>query len=192
MNGWTGRFRQALLVFLLAGPAYADGEFLQLDIGRENQGAVASMVRGPLSFGLNYTDYDSGRIASLNVKYALPLNSPFTVRIGPSVAYQRDDGDQSRVRAGLGLVVERYSPTPFGSTFLLADLNTINQSWFVLGQVTFAPSNFGLELSRGGSNTYHETTLALQKRLTDSPVSLRLGYRFSSREAFAGFSVNTF
>jgi hypothetical protein len=50
----------------------------------------------------------------------------------------------------------------------------------------------GIELSRGGSKTYHETTLALQKSLSGDPVSLRLGYKLSSDKVFAGFSINTF
>ena len=45
---------------------------------------------------------------------------------------------------------------------------------------------------KGGSETYYETTLAVQKRLSGGPVSLRLGYKLSSDEVFAGFSINTF
>ena len=49
-----------------------------------------------------------------------------------------------------------------------------------------------MELSRGGSDSYRETTLAFQKRIADGPLSVRLGYKLTSDEVFAGFSINTF
>ena len=49
-----------------------------------------------------------------------------------------------------------------------------------------------MELSRGGSDDYTETTLAVSRRIEGSPISLRAGWRFDGEEAFLGFSVNTF
>ncbi|GHG11409.1 hypothetical protein [Paracoccus aerius] len=173
-------------------PAAADGEFLQADVGRSTQSAVATVVRGPVSYGLNVSKYEDGRSGAANVTYALPIDAPATLRLGPSLGFQEDDDEDSEVTVGLRLVAERYVPADFGSAYLLGDFSTVNRSWFLLGQLTYAPADIGIELSRGGSETYHETTLAVQKRLTGSPVSLRIGYKISSDELFAGFSINTF
>lgn len=174
-------------------PAAADGEFLQADIGGDTQSAVATVVRGSVSYGLNFSKYEDGRSGAASVTYALPIDAPATLRLGPSLGFQDDDDDEgTEVTVGLRLVAERYVPADFGSAYLLGDFSTVNRSWFLLGQLTYAPGDIGIELSRGGSETYHETTLAVQKRLTGSPVSLRIGYRISSDELFAGFSINTF
>ena len=173
-------------------PAAADGEFLQVDVGERTQSAVATMVRGQFSYGLNFSKYEDGRSGAASLTYALPINAPATLRLGPSLGFQDDEDEGSDVTAGLRLVAERYVPTDFGSAYFLGDFSTVNRSWFLLGQLTYAPADIGIELSRGGSETYHETTLAVQKRLSGGPVSLRLGYKLSSDEVFAGFSINTF
>lgn len=196
MAVWTKPAGLTALAFGLAwglgGPAAADGEFLQADIGRRTQSAVATVVRGPFSYGLNFSKYEDGRSGAASVTYALPVNVPATLRLGPSLGFQDDKDEDREVTAGLRLVAERYVPTDFGSAYFLGDFSTVNRSWFLLGQVTYAPTSIGIELSRGGSENYHETTLAVQKRLSKGPVSLRLGYKLTSEEFFAGFSINTF
>ncbi|MFN3525155.1 MAG: hypothetical protein ACK4YU_03620 [Paracoccus sp. (in: a-proteobacteria)] len=191
-------FRQKLggaggLWVLLTAQAMADGYFLQADVGGRNQTAVATASRDALSYGLSISDYDGGRSGAVSLTYALPPVRGAVVKLGPTVGLRRTDDDSGTdVTPGVKATVERYTPTSFGATYLLADVSSVHRSWFVLGQVSFAPANIGLELSRGGSDDYRETTLAMQKRLSDTPFSLRLGYKLSSDELFAGFSVNTF
>ncbi|MFZ3585375.1 hypothetical protein ACOI1H_25140, partial [Loktanella sp. DJP18] len=93
---------------------------------------------------------------------------------------------------GVKAVAERYVSTTFGSLYLLADVNSIDRSWFMLSQVSFAQPDFAIELSQGESTSYAERSIAIAKRLTGSPLSLRVGYRFESSVIFAGFSINTF
>ncbi len=47
-------------------------------------------------------------------------------------------------------------------------------------------------LCPGGSENYHKTSLAVQKRLPVGLFSLRLGHNLSLDGLFAGFSINTF
>lgn len=172
--------------------AAADGAFLQTDVSGRTQSFVASVSRGDLSYGLNLSNYADGRSGAVNAAVAFPVEGVATVRLGPTIGFKRDDDGERDVEAGARMAIERWTATSFGSTYVLADASTVHRAWFLLGQVTFAPSNWGIELSRGGSDDYHETTLAVQRRIGDGPVSLRLGYKISSEELFAGFSINTF
>jgi hypothetical protein len=182
----------ACLAAAAAPAAAADGFFAQADIGDRTQSAVATASRGALSYGTTLSNYEGGRSGTTFLAYTLPLEAPATVRLGPAVGLRRSDGEAREVEAGLRVAVDRWSATPFGSVYGLAEASSVHRSWFLLGQVTFAPANIGVELSRGGSEDYHETTLAVQKRLGEGPVSLRLGYKLSSDEIFAGISINTF
>lgn len=188
---WTIGASAGLACFL-AQAAAADGYFLQGDAGATTQSVVASGSRGSLSFGMNLVNYEDGRSGAISLTHALPLADVAVMKVGPSIGFEHKRDEGNDVQAGLKLSLERYTPTSFGSTYLLADANSVHQSWFLLGQVTFAPYNFGIELSRGGSDSYHETTLAFQKRIADRPLSVRLGYKLTSEEVFAGFSINTF
>lgn len=173
--------------------AAADGYFLQSDVGEETQSVVGTMARGSLNYGFNLTNYEGGHSGSVSATYTLPLGTVAVMKVGPTIGYEYEqDDDSDDLALGLKLSLERYTPTSFGSTYFLADASSVHRSWFLLGQVTFTPGNVGLELSRGGSDTYHETTFTVQKRLSDGPVSLRVGYKLSSDEIFAGFSINTF
>lgn len=176
----------------LVQPVLADGELLQVDIGNQTQTAVGAVSRGSFAYGISYANYEDGRSGSVSVAYALPLNTPVSLKVGPTVGYQDDDGEGDDFEAGLRLVADRYFPTGFGSAYFLGEASTVYNSWFLLTQVTYAPADLGIELSRGASETYSETTVAVQKRLAGSSVSLRVGYKLSSEELFAGFSINTF
>ncbi len=144
-------------------------------------------------FGGNAVTFDGGRAYGLSATYRLPFGQDFaTVRLGPSLGLVYEDGRDKNFEAGLKIVAERYIPTDFGSVFLLADVNSIEHSWFVLSQVNLSQPDIGIELSRGASDTYAETSVALSKKLPGRPVSLRLGYRFDAEEFFAGVSINTF
>lgn len=189
--------RCALGLMLLAGPAAADGEFLQFDLSEKTTVGVASIARDAFSFGGAYVDYDGGRSLVLHALYAVPLgegSSPTTVRIGPSLGFIDEDvvSGGPDAELGLKLAVERYQPTAFGGLFLLADMNTIDSAWFALAQAQLSGPGISVELSAGGSDSYEETTLAVSRRFGTSPVSLRAGYRFDADELFLGLSYNTF
>lgn len=173
--------------------ARADGAFLQLDLSQSTSNATMSIARGPLTFGAGAVDYDGGRAYRVSATYKLPFGQDVaTVKVGPSVGLVVADDAEDTVDLGLNLVAERYIPTDFGSVFLLADFDTNESAWFVLAQGTNARFGLSVELSHGESDNYAETSIALAKRLSDSPVSLRLGYRLKANEIFAGVSINTF
>ena len=181
-----------LATLLLAQPALADGYFLQGDLGRENRSVVGALSQGPLTYDMALTDYGTGKSGSASVTYAIPLKAPAVIKIGPAVGVLDDDDDERDVETGVKLSMERYAATGFGSVYVMGNASTVHQSWFLLGQVTFAPSNVGIELSRGGSETYRETTVTVQNRLGDGPLSLRAGYKIDAEQMFVGLSINTF
>jgi hypothetical protein len=182
----------ALVVAARPAPGWADGEFAQLDVSASTTGGVASVQRGSLTFGGVVTIPDGDPSATLSATQALnlPVSWAPTLRVGPALGLSGED--LADVEAGLRLSAERYTGTDWGSVYGLADLGTIDRSWFILGQVGLAKTRLTFELSHGASDEYEETTLAVSRRLRDSPVSLRSGYRFDAGEVFIGVSVNTF
>ncbi|WP_234990189.1 hypothetical protein [Roseivivax lentus] len=181
------------MLAMIARPAGADGTFLQADRSFSAFDAVATVTRGRLSFGASYNDYDGGALAGTSLVYAFPIRDFATLKAGPAISISRDDGDGfDDPQAGIKLVLDRYTPTSFGAVYLLGEFNSIENAWFGLVQTSLGASGFSFEVSRGFSDTYDETTLALNQRIGGGPGSLRLGYRFVAEEAFFGFSVNTF
>lgn len=180
------------LCVCLSQQAAADGYFLQADLGGQTQGLVAASSTGAISYGFNAVKYEGGRAGAISVTHAWPLGDIATIKAGPTIGFEREDGQGTDIAGGAKASIERYSPSSFGATYVLADFSTVNDSWFLLTQATFQAPGVSVELSRGGSNFYHETTVALQKNLSDSPFKLRLGYKVSSEELFAGIAVNTF
>ncbi len=176
----------------LGQPVFADGYFLQADVGDETQSLVATAATGALNFGLNLSNYDDGSSAVTSLTYALPLDDVAVLKLGPSVGVLHENGTWESPELGAKLSLERYLGTSFGSVYGLAEFNSIDNAWFLLGQLTFQQPGLSLELSRGGSDSYHETTVAVQKKLSDGPMSLRAGYKLSSEEFFIGFNINTF
>lgn len=146
------------LACLLAQAAAAEGYFLQGDPGARTQSVVASANRGSLNYGMNLSNYEDGHSGAISLTYGRSLADVAVVKVGPTIGFQHEQDKGDDVQAGLKLLLERYTPTSFGSIYLLADASSVHQSWFLLGQVTFAPGNFGVELSRGGSDSYRETT----------------------------------
>ncbi|WP_395539548.1 hypothetical protein [Neotabrizicola sp. sgz301269] len=185
------KFRPALaaaaLLVATGNAALADGTFFQVDIAGQTQTVVASGVWGRFGAEVAASKYEGGHDTGAALSFGIPLGSA-TLRIGPSIGWSDDRGTQT----GGKVALENYSPTSFGGLYALGFYNTVDDAWFLLGQVSHGASGFGLELSRGGSDNYHETTVALQKRLGGGDLSLRGGYKFDSEEAFIGFSVNTF
>lgn len=180
-----------LVAVLSATPAVADGTFLQFDAGPVNQGLVGSVATGNLGFGLAVSNYEDGRSAVLSATYGFDLGQIGTLKVGPAFGIRKDDGSPTETDIGARLSLERYIATGFGGIFGLAEVSTIDDAWFVLGQVSWN-SGFGIELSSGASDTYSETTIALSQRLGDGPLRLRLGYRTEDREVFFGISYSTF
>lgn len=146
---------------------------------------------GPWGFSLNLSGYEDGRSADLGATYGIDLGGVATLKIGPALSFERNFVAGDEVQIGGRLSLERYAPTRFGSIYGLADISSINNSWFMLGQLTL-DRGLGFALSRGGSDSYTETTAAIQQQLGGGPVRLRLGYRFEDDEIFLGISVNTF
>ena len=193
----AGRVSTALLACLVATiapvAARADGEFAQVDVSNSTIGATASIQRGTLTFGGVITLPDGDPSATLSLTQALPLpaESGFpTLRVGPTLGLTGED--LSNFEVGVRLMGERYVGTDWGNVYGLVDLGSIDRSWFVLGQVGLRAPGLTLELSRGGSDEYSEATIAVSKRLPNSPVSLRTGYQFEAGEVFVGMSFNTF
>ncbi|SER48793.1 hypothetical protein SAMN04490244_101233 [Tranquillimonas rosea] len=190
------RISSVLVLLALAShpsDSQADGSFWQVDLAPGSVSAVASVVRGDLTYGAVYSNTDGSAAAIASVGYAFPLRDWATVKFGPSLGATRDEGEPlDDVEPGLKATVDRYAPTEFGALYLLAEVNTIDRSWFALAQASFGSEGFSAEISRGGSDTYDEASLAFNKRIEEAPLSLRAGYRFFAREVFVGFSVNTF
>lgn len=176
---------------ILPATALADGFFGQADLGHEASGGVLSVQRGSLTGTLNATRYEGGKELTASLLYSLPVTG-FGLKIGPTFGWQWSDGEDREAHGGARLVIDRYRPASFGSTFFLADLSSLNQSWFLLVQMNLDRPGLGIELSRGGSDSYHETTLAIRKDIADSPWALRAGYKFDTEAAFLGVSINTF
>ncbi len=132
--------------------AQADGYILQADAGKETQGLVAAYARGAVNYGFNFSEYEDGRSIVASVTYAFPLGDVATAKFGPSLGTQREVGGWSDAELGVKLSLERYTATSFGGVFTLAKLNTIDNAWFFLGQLSLDRSGYGIELSRGGSD----------------------------------------
>ncbi|WP_052362622.1 hypothetical protein [Falsirhodobacter sp. alg1] len=191
----TTRFTASGVFFslaMLASPALADGEFVQSDIAKDTRSFVGAVSRDAWSFGGNATRYDGGRSGGVQVTYGVPLAGIVTAHVGPTIGFENPDDDDTEYDIGALASLDRYVTTGFGGVYGLAQVSTIYDAWFVLGQISFADSGFGIELSSGGSESYSETTIALQKRFTGTPVSLRTGYKTDAKEYFIGFSFNTF
>lgn len=189
---WIRRLAGAMSIACFAQLALADGYFLQTDVGNDTQSIVATASTRALNFGVNLSSYEGGRSAITSFTYAFPVGEVAVLKIGPSVGVLRENGVWGSPELGAKLSVERYAATPFGSIYGLAEANSIDHAWFLLGQLTLQQPGLSFELSRGGSDSYLETTIAVQKKLSDGPVSLRFGYKLSSEEFFIGFNINTF
>ena len=80
----------------------------------------------------------------------------------------------------------------FGSVYFLAEMNSVDNAAFLLGQIGLSTPGMSFEISYGDSDSYSETTIAVAKRIPLGPVSLRAGYRFRAEEIVFGLSFNTF
>lgn len=180
--------------FGLAGTSsvLADGEFVQFDFAPGASTVVGSVVRGPIGVALGWSEYDSGSAFSANATYSfgLPaLGDGALLRVGPSVRLDQD----KELDLGAKVVFERWSPTKWGGLFFLADYNTIQNEYLVLGELSHGLSGLNASFAaQGGDNGFRENTLVLGYLIPESCVRLRLGYRFEAQQVLIGFSVNTF
>ena len=173
--------------------SWADGSFLQADLSPTAAGTVAAVERGQLTYSGVYSDTDGNAAATASLGYRIPLGAIAALKIGPSVGATKDKGEAfGGPELGLRAAVDRYTPTSFGAVYLLGEVNTIDNAWFSLAQVSLGQTGLSAEVSRGGSDTYDEAALGVNARIGDGPVSLRAGYRLFAEEAFIGVSVNTF
>jgi len=193
----TIRDLKAFVVALLLGlpwalPAMADGEFFQLDYAPGESSVSASVVRGPFGFALGWSDFESGSAVSANATYGVfvpALGDGALIRFGPSSRLDEED----QFDLGAKAVFERWSPTSWGSVFVLADFNTIQNEYLLLGELSHAASGLSASLALQGSDEdFQENTLVVGYGIPQSRVRLRLGYRFEAQQVVVGFSVSTF
>lgn len=186
----TGTLGAAALV-LTAVPALADGTFVQIEQAKSTSGAVLAVNRDRLTYGGVVSHWDGGSsvVASALYGFDTPFGASF--KVGPALGGVFKDGEEDDYELGLRASLDRWMPTSWGSFYYLAEVNSIDNSWFLLASTGWGDSGFNTELSTGGSDSYSDTTLAVSKQY-DGPVSLRVGYRFESEEYFIGFSINTF
>jgi hypothetical protein len=182
---------------MLPAAGRADGEVWGLDISESSTGGVLSASRGELSFGATVTDYDGGVSAGLSLSRSLPYTFgveglQLSAGAGLGFSYDDDENGFSDPKVGLSAGVQRYRPTEFGSIFWQVSLSTIAQARFTQLQVGFDEPGLSLAISYGASTEYEETSISVSKRVGESPVSLRVGWRVNAKEVFVGFTVNTF
>lgn len=181
-----------MAICALVQPVLADGYFFQTDVGDETRSLVATASHRALNFGVNLSGYEGGHSAIVSTTYTFPMGNVAILKFGPSIGVLRENGAWESPELGAKLSLERYVGTSFGSVYGLAEANSIDNAWFLLAQLTLQDPGLSFELSRGGSDSYRETTVAFQKRLSEGPTSLRFGYKLSSDEFFIGFNINTF
>ena len=173
-------------------PAMADGEFIQGDYTSGASAVVGSVVRGPVGASIGWSEFEGGSAANANVTYGLSvpaLGDGATFRFGPTVRLDQDN----RLDLGVKVVFERWSPTDWGSVFVLAEYNTILKEYLLLGELSHAHSGLSGSLAiQGGANGFRENTVFLGYSIPETPYGLRLGYRVNARQAVIGFTVNTF
>jgi len=175
----------------VAGPAQADGSFIQFDQSSKSTSGVLAVERGNLQFGLNRAEWNGGFHWTGRVTWKFPFTLgqvPMTLRVGPAVQYSHP----SIWQGGLAVVAESYNTTPWGSLYLLSDLSTIDYSYFFMTQFNLK-SGISLELAALGNNdNYHDRTVTLGYRFRDTPFSLRIGRKLHAHETYVGLSINTF
>ncbi|AWI83934.1 hypothetical protein CEW88_09745 [Alloyangia pacifica] len=171
--------------------ALADGTFVQIEQANTTAGAVLAVTRDRLNYGGIVSHWDGGYSVVGSVLYGFDTPFGANFKVGPALGAVFKDGEEDSYELGVRASLDRWMATDWGSFYYLAEVNSIDNSWFLLASSGWGETGFGTELSTGGSDSYSDTTLAVTKHY-DGPVSFRAGYRFESEEFFIGFSVNTF
>lgn len=194
---WTALLGVAFLFAIVPAQGRADGEVWGLDISESSTGGLLSASRGELSFGATVTDYEGGVSAGLSLSRSLPYTfgiEGLQLSAGAGLGFSYDDEEDgfSDPKVGLSTGVQRYRSTEFGNIFWQVSLSTIAQARFTQLQIGFDEPGLSLAISYGASTEYEETSISISKRLGESPVSLRAGWRVNAEEVFVGFTVNTY
>ena len=183
----------ALLATIVAPAAKADGTFLQADFSTETAVAVGSVTRDRLTFGSVLSSSGDEAQLAVSTGYTLYSADGTSLKIGPSAKIEHEAGEGfDNGEIGLKLVADHYRATGFGGLYGQVEYDTIDSAWFVLAQANISSAGLAIEVSRGGSDTYDDAALAVSKRIPDTRLSLRAGYRFLSEDVFLGVSLNTF
>lgn len=190
------RLRSALLGLAMlvttAPVVMADGIFVQTEIGDDTRGVVASQTRGAWSVGGVHTRYEEGNALGLFLTKEVATWNGTTLKVGPSLAWTDPQDARASWQPGVKVAAERWTGFSTFGLFTLAEINTADHGWFANVQASHYATGLAVELSRGGSDTYHDTTLALRKRIGTGPFHLRIGHKFSSEDTFIGVTLNTF
>lgn len=189
--GWQALPASGLISLIALSDAQANGEFFQLDYAPRASTVIGSVVRGPWGAALGWSDFAGGGAFSANITYSLPvaaLGESAVFRFGPSARSDR----AGSLDLGAKVVLERWAPTTFGSVFVLADYNTIKNEYQLLGEVAHWDSGLSAAVSIQGGDSFRENSLFLGYDIRETPVRLRLGYRFREKRAVIGFAINTF
>lgn len=100
--------------------------------------------------------------------------------MGPSL---RIDNTRD-VDLGAKIGVERFSMNEWATLFLLGEFNTTAREYLLLAQVGHRATGIAAEVSLQGNNdAFREESLTLSYQLRETPVRLRLGYRFTPRRS---------
>lgn len=185
--GFQAMFLASMIT--LPGIAAANGEFFQIDRVPGATSATGTIRRDRLSFSLGWSEFETGHAASAWVSYGFPLVQGVTFRAGPALRVDNHGQRDIGLRAG----IERFSMNERMTLLLLAEFNTIQSEYLAVGQVGHRATGISAELALQGNDAgFRERSVALSYRLAESPVRLRLGYRYTSRRVFVGLSINTF
>lgn len=184
------------LVFIATGmigaPAFADGEYFQLDVSPNSGTAVGSVERGRIGAAVGLSKFEGGRSISANTTYKFDLptiGQGSVIRVGPTVRLDQDD----EIDFGAKVAFEQFTSTNFGGVFLLADYNTIASEYLLLAEVSENRYGFSTSFAiQGDDADFRENTLIIGYDVPNSPLRARVGYKFEAEEAVVGFSINTF
>lgn len=182
----------ALASLTTFAPAHADGAFLQAEVGRDTGGIVASQTRGAWSGSAIWTRYDGGDSVGLSLTRDVASWQGVAIKAGPSLAWIDDDESGSSVQPGVKVSVDRWTGFDTFGLFTLAEINTADHGWYLSAQASHFSSGYAVEIARGGSDTYQDTTIALRKRLGEGNLSARIGAKLDSGDVFVGLTLNTF
>jgi len=186
-------FVQSLAASVIATSSVADGAFVQLDTTGEEYVLSANRQDEKINLAVSAVANDDSQALALSAMYTLTaLPVPGTMRIGPAIRFASENESRRPTSVGLKAVYEYYVPTDFGAVFWLADVSSADSSVLLLGQISLAEPGLSFEASYGQGEDYEESVLAVSKRLGDTQMSARLGYRLQSEALFLGFSYNTY
>lgn len=185
----------ALSVFTAsdAGPASADGMFVQSDLSAEDLVTSMNVQKDQTTSAMNVIANKDDQALLLSLTRPIPLDAVSEIlRIGPAIRIAYEGGSFASTDVGVKVIYEDYVPTDFGALFFLADASSVGNSILLLGQVTITDQNLTFEVSYGQSDDYSDASVVLSRKLDGTPFSGRIGYRVQAGSVFIGLSFNSF